>query len=178
MPKLPTRLAYSYCYFNSPIGQLALVAEDKSLVAVCLLSEELEFLKTSWGGNWNPNMNGVLDQTVKQLSEYFAGMRTSFDLPLKFIGTAFQKRVWETLLTIPYGATKSYGDQAKLIGQPKAARAVGSANGKNLLAIIVPCHRIIGSNGGLGGYGGGLDRKRWLLALEEKSAKRLLMEKS
>lgn len=100
---------------------------------------------------------------LAQLREYFAGVRTRFDLPLAPRGTAFQRQVWETLRPIPYGATTSYGAVAASIGRPTASRAVGAANGRNPIAIVVPCHRVVGSTGALTGYGGGMDRKRWLL---------------
>ncbi len=101
-----------------------------------------------------------------QLAEYFAGERTGFDLPLRLTGTPFQVDVWEALRAIPYGETVSYGELARRIGRPAAVRAVGLANGRNPVSIVVPCHRVIGANGSLTGYGGGLDRKRHLLALE------------
>lgn len=101
-----------------------------------------------------------------QLRAYFVGKLRDFDLPLDFVGTEFQQQVWRGLLQIPYGQTRSYGEQARLLGRPTATRAVAAANGSNKIAIIVPCHRVIGSDGSLTGYGGGLDRKRWLLGLE------------
>jgi methylated-DNA-[protein]-cysteine S-methyltransferase len=103
---------------------------------------------------------------VRQLEEYFAGSRREFDLTLHLEGTPFQRRVWAALREIPYGATLSYGELARRIDKPKASRAVGLANGRNPISILVPCHRVIGTNGSLTGYGGGLDRKRWLLAHE------------
>jgi methylated-DNA-[protein]-cysteine S-methyltransferase len=112
----------------------------------------------------------VLARAAAQLTEYFAGTRTAFDLPLAPDGTEFQQGVWRVLATIPFGATWSYGDVARLIGQPTASRAVGAANGKNPIAIIVPCHRVIGASGALTGYGGGMDAKRWLLAHEGQQA--------
>jgi methylated-DNA-[protein]-cysteine S-methyltransferase len=105
-------------------------------------------------------------ETARQLGEYFAGERTAFDLPLRATGTAFEQRVWDELRDIPYGETTSYGAIARRLGHPRAARAVGRANGRNPLAIVVPCHRVIGASGALTGYAGGLDRKRALLALE------------
>jgi methylated-DNA-[protein]-cysteine S-methyltransferase len=105
---------------------------------------------------------------VDQLQAYFAGQRTAFDLQLELRGSEFQRRVWDALLTIPYGETRSYGEIAEQIGAAGAARAVGLANGRNPIAIIVPCHRVIGTGGGLTGYGGGLDRKRALLELERR----------
>src|ERR1700742_4477033 len=114
---------------------------------------------------WEPD-HDAFPEAVEQLHAYFAGGRTEFDLELNLVGTAFQRRVWAALLTIPYGETRSYGEIAQQIGSPGASRAVGLANGHNPIGIIVPCHRVIGSNGSLTGYGGGLDRKRALLALE------------
>jgi methylated-DNA-[protein]-cysteine S-methyltransferase len=108
----------------------------------------------------------VLKAAERQLGEYFAGNRNTFDLPLAAVGTPFQRRVWDALRKIPYGETISYGELARRVGQPTAARAVGLANGKNPISIVVPCHRVIGSSGKLIGYGGGLGRKQTLLALE------------
>jgi methylated-DNA-[protein]-cysteine S-methyltransferase len=108
----------------------------------------------------------VLAQTVRQLEEYFAGTRRDFDLELAPHGTAFQLAVWDALLAIPYGETTSYGEIARGVGRPNAVRAVGQANGRNPIAIVVPCHRVIGSDHSLTGYGGGIDRKRFLLGLE------------
>lgn len=111
---------------------------------------------------------GVLRKAVQQLEEYFSGKRTEFELPIKFTGTDFQIKVWEGLRTIPYGETRSYGEMAIQIGSPKAARAVGNANNKNQILILVPCHRVIGADGSLVGFGAGLDVKKYLLELEEK----------
>lgn len=108
----------------------------------------------------------VIEQATAQLDEYFAGVRRDFDVPLLFVGTEFQKKVWETLLTIPYGHTVSYGEMARLIGMSKAVRAVAAAIGANAISVIVPCHRVTGSNGVLTGYAGGLEAKRFLLELE------------
>jgi methylated-DNA-[protein]-cysteine S-methyltransferase len=112
----------------------------------------------------------VLAETARQLQEYFAGTRMRFDLPLALEGTSFQRRVWDALLEIPYGATCSYAELARRIGAPAAVRAAGSANGANPIAIVVPCHRVIATGGGLGGYGGGLDRKQCLLELERQAS--------
>jgi methylated-DNA-[protein]-cysteine S-methyltransferase len=111
----------------------------------------------------------LLRQAVRQLEEYFAGRRRAFDLPLDLRGTPFQVRVWEMLRTIPYGEISTYGDLARQLGRPGASRAVGAANGANPVAIVVPCHRVIGAGGALTGYGGGIERKRFLLALESLS---------
>jgi len=110
----------------------------------------------------------AFEDVVAQLEAYFAGELFDFDVPLRLDGTTFQRRVWNALREIPFGETASYGEIASRIGQPNASRAVGLANGRNPIAIIVPCHRVIGSNGSLTGYGGGLERKRWLLELEEQ----------
>ena len=115
---------------------------------------------------WQPN-DGAFTDAVAQLEAYFAGHRTDFELHLDLVGTSFQRRVWAALQTIPYGETRSYGEIAEQIGAPGASRAVGRANGHNPIGIIVPCHRVIGANGSLTGYGGGLDRKRALLDLEK-----------
>jgi len=111
--------------------------------------------------------NEIIDSTRIQLQEYFAGERTEFNLPITFDGTEFQKRTWRALLSIPYGQTRSYSEQAILIGNPKAVRAVGRTNGLNPIGIVVPCHRVIGKSGKLTGYAGGLDVKKFLLDLEE-----------
>ena len=108
----------------------------------------------------------VLARTREQLNEYFARTRTTFDLPLAPAGSAFERRVWDALRAIPYGSTVSYGELARRLGDPRATRAVGAANGKNAIPIIVPCHRVVGARGELTGFGGGLDRKRWLLEHE------------
>jgi methylated-DNA-[protein]-cysteine S-methyltransferase len=109
----------------------------------------------------------VLEKTRKQVNEYLSGNRKEFDIPLLMIGTDFQRRIWRALIRIPYGATSTYGRIAEDIGIPRAARAVGGATGANPISIIIPCHRVIGSNGGLVGYGGGLPLKKWLLGLEQ-----------
>ena len=146
---------------NSPVGPLTLAGKDGRLMHLRMVDQAHE---PSYGG-WERDDNGFSD-AVEQLEEYFAGERREFDLDLDLVGTTFQRRVWETLLTIPYGETSSYGQIAEQIGSPGASRAVGLANGRNPIGIIVPCHRVIGANGSLTGYGGGLERKRILLELE------------
>lgn len=116
-----------------------------------------------------PGETEVINQVKQELDEYFYGDRRKFDVPIGLIGSDFQKKVWHELIRIPAGTTYSYKELAEKIGRPTAVRAVGNANGKNQLAIIVPCHRVINSNGELGGYGGGIERKRWLLTHEGKS---------
>ena len=141
---------------SSPIGRLTLVASDHGLCAV------------DWGsaGRKRDIAGPVLDAAATQLEEYFAGTRREFDLPLDLRGTPFQLRAWRALAEIPYGSTVSYGEQAGRLGVPRAVRAIGAANGRNTLPIVLPCHRVIGADGSLTGYGGGLDVKRWLLAHE------------
>lgn len=143
---------------KTPIGELTLTATDTALTGVYFPGRSNV---RGRGGS-----NAILEQARQQLGEYFARARTSFDLPLDAAGTAFERRVWQLLRDIPYGTTTSYGDLARRLGEPRDARAVGAANGKNPIPIIVPCHRVIGANGDLTGFGGGLDRKRWLLEHE------------
>lgn len=116
--------------------------------------------------NWVQRLNPILEQTLAELSEYFEGKRREFDIPLAPRGSAFQKKVWNALLGVPYGSVCSYGDIARRIGEPTASRAVGHANGRNPIPIIVPCHRVVGTSGALTGYGGGLHVKEFLLGLE------------
>lgn len=145
---------------DSPIGVLELTSDGTALTEILFTNGELEPERRDL------DTDPVLQQAVQQLTEYFDGKRTDFDLPLSFAGTSFQKQVWSTLLEIPYAETWSYAELARRIGQPNASRAVGAANGQNPLPVIVPCHRVVGANGSLTGYGGGLDRKRTLLQLE------------
>jgi methylated-DNA-[protein]-cysteine S-methyltransferase len=147
---------------DSPVGTLTLAGKRGRLMHLRMVDQTYE---PSHNG-WEPDEEAFPD-AVEQLEAYFAGDRIDFDLDLNLVGTAFQRRVWEALLTIPYGETRSYGEIAQQIGSPTAFRAVGLANGHNPIGIIVPCHRVIGSNGSLTGYGGGIDRKRALLALEK-----------
>jgi methylated-DNA-[protein]-cysteine S-methyltransferase len=154
-----------YKIIKSPIGQLKLVASEKALVAILWEKDSprrvrLEELVTN-------NRHPVLVKTERQLGEYFAGKRKVFSIALDLHGTRFQKDVWEALLAIPFGETRSYGQLAKQLGNPRATRAVGAANGRNPVSIIVPCHRVIGSSGKLTGFAGGLDAKSHLLSLEE-----------
>lgn len=145
---------------NTPIGRLTLVANDHALVGVYMENYEVP--------QATAKTTPLLERAAKQLGEYFAGEREAFDLPLEPQGTAFQRAVWEALTRIPFGQTVSYAHIAKKIGRPNAVRAVGAANGSNPIALIIPCHRVIGSNGALTGYGGGLPRKRWLLGHENR----------
>jgi len=149
-----------YSTLTTPIGELLLVADpDGALTAVHLPGRH--------GSTDGLQRNdALLEPARRQLTEYFAGERTEFDLPLRPTGAPFQLRVWEKLATIPYGETVSYGEIARELGHPTASRAVGAANGRNPIAIVVPCHRVIGANGSLTGYAGGLEQKRALLDLE------------
>lgn len=156
---------------DSPVGPLTLVAADGALVGLHLAEQRHRPAEETLGSR-DP---GPFDGVTAQLQEYFDGRRTVFDVPLAPQGTPFQRRVWEALLEIPYGATVTYGHIADRIGRPTASRAVGLANGRNPIAIIVPCHRVVGASGDLTGYGGGLDRKRRLLDLERRDTGQLAL---
>jgi methylated-DNA-[protein]-cysteine S-methyltransferase len=149
-----------YTTVNSPVGELLLVGDETALRGLHFPNHRHPLL---------PGYRSAREQFAaarEQLEQYFAGERREFDLPLELDGPAFHRRVWEALLTIPYGETRSYGEIAAQVGDPGSARAVGFANGRNPIAIVVPCHRVIGADGSLTGYGGGLPRKRQLLDLE------------
>jgi methylated-DNA-[protein]-cysteine S-methyltransferase len=156
----------AHAVINSPVGPLTLLAVDGKLAGL-YMSEQRYPPAPGLFGEPDP---GSFADAAGQLAGYFDGTRTSFDLPLALNGTAFQVRVWTALQLVPFGATISYGQLADRIGRPSAARAVGMANGRNPISIIVPCHRVVGSDGSLTGYGGGLERKRYLLALERRIA--------
>ncbi|PTO80814.1 methylated-DNA--[protein]-cysteine S-methyltransferase [Vibrio splendidus] len=143
--------------YDAPIGKMIIVSNGVSIIEIDHINHEE--LITS-------NSDDLCQLATKQLDEYFVGKRTSFDLPLQPKGTDFQLKAWVALTTIPYGETISYGEQAKRMDNPKAVRAVGGANGKNPFSIVVPCHRVIGANGTLTGYTGGMNRKEWLLDFE------------
>jgi methylated-DNA-[protein]-cysteine S-methyltransferase len=155
--------ALSTTTLDSPVGELSLVASDRALVA---LVWRREAHPRAFESAAEQPEHPVLRETTRQLREYFAGKRRVFDIELDFRGTDFQRRVWSTLLTIPYGETRTYGQIAEQLGNPTAVRAVGAANGRNPISIIAPCHRVIGMNGDLTGFGGGLDAKAYLLTLE------------
>ena len=157
----PNDDAHWHATIDSPIGPLGLVATDNGLRAVSWRGDETT-VKLPDDMVEDPG-HPILRQTAQQLSEYFDGSRTGFDVPLDLRGTAFQEAAWRALGDIPYGSTRSYGEQAALIGRPKAVRAVGQANGRNPVPIVLPCHRVIGANGSLTGFGGGLDLKTQLL---------------
>jgi methylated-DNA-[protein]-cysteine S-methyltransferase len=155
----------------SPIGPLTLVAASGKLIGLYMDTQAHRPDPDVLGEAGDPRAQPFA-AAAEQLTEYFAGRRTEFDLPLAPAGTQFQRRVWAGLQAIPYGQTWSYGQLATKIGQPTAVRAVGLANGRNPIALVIPCHRVIGADGSLTGYGGGLDRKRFLLNLEEQAAAR------
>lgn len=157
-------MSYAYTTMKSPVGELKLVASDIGLAAVLWENDKpnrvpLKDLKEN-------AKHPVLVEAKKQLGEYFGGKRQSFTLKLDPRGTEFQKKVWKALGTIPFGETRSYGELARQIGSPSASRAVGAANGKNPISIVVPCHRVIGSSGKLTGFAGGMEAKACLLKLE------------
>ncbi len=154
---------------DTPVGPLTLQAGTRGLRRVMWLGEHAERLADDAhaAGGRNPAAEAVLAAAVTQLREYFAGTRHEFDLPLDPVGTPFQQQVWQVLRGIPYGETISYGEQARRLGDVRKSRAVGAANGKNPLGIIVPCHRVVGSDGKLTGFAGGLENKAWLLQLEQ-----------
>jgi methylated-DNA-[protein]-cysteine S-methyltransferase len=159
-----------YCYFDTPIGELLLAGEANSLSMIGFPKGAMRRdPEADWIYNEEP-----FENVRHQLAEYFAGERKDFDLPLSLAGTEFQVAVLDALQTIPYGETTSYGAIAKQIGRPRAVRAVGAANGRNPIPIIVPCHRVIGSSGDLTGFGGGLDTKAALLRLEAENSGGLL----
>jgi methylated-DNA-[protein]-cysteine S-methyltransferase len=155
-----------YKAMKSPVGELKLVAGDNRLIAILWENDNLR--RPQLGDAVENNAYPVLVEAERQLNDYFEGKRKAFSVPLDFRGTEFQKKVWAALLTIPFGETRSYGQIARQIKNPKAVRAVGAANGKNPISIITPCHRVIGSNGELTGFAGGLEAKARLLALEGK----------
>jgi methylated-DNA-[protein]-cysteine S-methyltransferase len=148
----------------SPVGELTLVASNDGLAAI--LWENDSPRRVPLDITTRDDAHPLLTETERQLNEYFAGRRKSFDLRLDFVGTEFQKKVWRALLTIPYGETRSYAQIAEQIGNPPAVRAVGAANGRNPISIVTPCHRVIGSNGTLTGFAGGMAAKALLLELE------------
>lgn len=162
-----------YDIIPSPLGDIVLIADDNHLYQISLTqnihsrySNRIAKAKKQPIAQWINTKNSITQKAATQLQQYFSGGRTSFDLPLGMIGTDFQQRVWRALLDIPFGETRSYLQIADTIGMPNAVRAVANANGANALPIIIPCHRVIGSNGRLTGYSGGLEKKEKLLAVE------------
>ena len=150
-----------YYYYDSPIGILEISTTEEELISILYVDEKRE----------NTEQPKILKEVIKQIQEYFNGERKEFDIKFKLKGTEFQEKVWNALTHIPYGETVSYKYIATKIGNEKAVRAVGNTNGRNVINIVVPCHRVIWSNKSLTGYGGGLDRKLWLLQHEEKFSK-------
>jgi methylated-DNA-[protein]-cysteine S-methyltransferase len=150
--------------FDSPVGVLTLTGEDGHLTGLHMADQR----HAPTGSDQWVRDDAAFDDVLGQLDAYFSGRITDFDVPVRMGGTEFQRRVWDGLTQIPYGETWSYAQLAERVGNPRACRAVGLANGRNPVAIIVPCHRVIGANGTLTGYGGGLDRKRWLLDHEAR----------
>ncbi|MFT3980541.1 MAG: methylated-DNA--[protein]-cysteine S-methyltransferase [Ferruginibacter sp.] len=156
-------------FYKSPIGAIRLVAEDDALTELFFVSTERSGVASDDDVLYNNAQSEVLKKTVQQLDDYFSGKNLSFDIPLnQSAGTPFQQKVWKELLNIRSGSTLSYLELSKRLGDVKAIRAVGTANGRNTVSIIVPCHRVIGSNGTLVGYGGDLWRKKWLLEHEAR----------
>ena len=158
------------CWMESPLGRIHLVADDEGLTGIYL---EDHARKPSFaaddGGGWR-----LLEAAREQLARWFEGERTDFDLPLRPRGTPFQMDVWRALSSIPFGETRTYAEIARTLGRPAAWRAVGAANARNPISIVVPCHRVVGASGALTGYAGGVDRKRWLLEHERVVAARFI----
>lgn len=160
-------MKYNYTVMKSSVGEITLVADNVSLRAIYWLNQKPDRVK--FPDLENNDSNHVLKSAVKQLKAYFSGTRREFDISLRPVGTVFQEEVWLALRSISYGETVSYSDIAKQIGRPKAVRAVGAAIGKNPLSIMIPCHRVIGANGKLIGFAGGLSTKEFLLNLENQT---------
>ncbi|GAA0634231.1 methylated-DNA--[protein]-cysteine S-methyltransferase [Kutzneria viridogrisea] len=155
---------------DSPVGELTLVADGQALIGLYFAGHGRTPRLTDLGPRVPGGADPVLAEAARQLREYFAGERTTFELELAPRGSEFEQKVWQLLTTIPYGQTRTYGQLAAELGDPRAAQAVGNANGWNPISILVPCHRVVGARGALTGYAGGVDRKRFLLELEEPSA--------
>lgn len=162
--------------YPTPLGDMLAVFSDDGLcllefVGQKRLDRELRQVQAARGGPVREGENALTARLGRQLEEYFAGQRQIFDVPVDLVGTPFQQSVWRALLAIPYGQTWSYAQEAAHIGRPTAVRAVANANGNNKISIVIPCHRVIGSDGTLTGYGGGLPRKEWLLDMEARAAR-------
>jgi AraC family transcriptional regulator of adaptative response/methylated-DNA-[protein]-cysteine methyltransferase len=160
--------------FETVLGPMIAIADEQALYLLEFmerrgLKREIEKLHSRYKATITPGKTNILDMIGAEITDYFAGKIKTFTTPIHFLGSPFQKMAWNQLQNIPYGETKSYAEQATSIGKPKSYRAVANANGANQLCIIVPCHRIINSNGALGGYGGGISRKKWLLEHEQKN---------
>jgi methylated-DNA-[protein]-cysteine S-methyltransferase len=165
-----------FCYVESPIGRLMLTSDGTALTGLYMnLYRNKPTKLPALGDDWIQNATiDPLPAATRQLKEYFAARRREFDLPLRMEGTEFQQCVWRELTKIPFGETRSYGQLAKRLNNPNGSRAVGLANGRNPIAIIVPCHRVIGADGSLTGFGGGIERKEWLLSHEGRPGTRAL----
>ena len=161
-----TATRYS-CTVASPVGPLTLVTDGTAIVELSWDGDRNDHQPSLARGAATDPTHPVLAQAVRELEEYFAGERRAFEVGVGAAGTEFQQRAWQVLRSIPYGETISYGEQARRLGNPRAVRAVGGANGRNPVGIIVPCHRVIGADGSLTGFGGGVDVKRWLLDHEQ-----------
>jgi methylated-DNA-[protein]-cysteine S-methyltransferase len=160
----PTAPAPEYCFIPSPVGELLLVADADALLGLYFAGcDHVPAAAQAWRLN---SEHAVLRLAEQQLRDYFAGARKTFSVPFRLVGTEFQQRVWQQIARIPFGATVSYSELAQRAGRPEAIRAAGTSTGRNPLSIIVPCHRVVGKNGGLHGFAGGLERKRQLLGLE------------
>jgi methylated-DNA-[protein]-cysteine S-methyltransferase len=166
-PSTRISMTHHFQFLSSPVGRLTLVANDHSLAAI--LWENDNPKQVPLGPLTENSGHAVLRETAHQLGEYFSGQRRTFSLPFDPIGTAFQKTVWAALGAVPFGETRSYAEIARAVGRPEAVRAVGAANGRNPLSIVVPCHRVIGAGGKLTGFAGGLAAKAYLLNLESKA---------
>lgn len=165
------RMGATHTVVDSPLGELTVVAEDGALTGVYFPDHRRRPAPETFGPRTDEGFEGF-EEVRRQLGEYFAGRRDRFDLPLAPKGDEFHQRVWKLLAEIPFGETRSYGELARQLGNASLAQAVGAANGRNPLSVIVPCHRVVGADGNLTGYAGGLDRKRFLLELEEPAAVR------
>jgi methylated-DNA-[protein]-cysteine S-methyltransferase len=161
-------MSAQHAIVESPIGPITLVSADGSLTGLYMEVAGHPPKEERLGQRVDVADDDVLVKAASQLESYFAGELTDFDLPVQLEGTGFQRTVWQSLRDIPYGQTISYGELARRIGQPSASRAVGLANGRNPVSIVVPCHRVVGANGSMTGYGGGIDRKVYLLGLEQR----------
>jgi methylated-DNA-[protein]-cysteine S-methyltransferase len=164
-------MSYAYKVIDSPVGKLMLVVHGSKLSAILWENDNPDRVRL--GPMNEEHDNSILAEAERQLNEYFAGKRNCFELELEFLGTEFQRKVWEALLTIPFGETRSYREIALQIGRPKAVRAMGAATGRNPISIVAPCHRVIGASGNLTGFAGGLGTKRLLLTLEASTAESL-----
>lgn len=162
--KNPSRKSCCFKTMKSPVGRLKLIASDQGLAAILWENDPPSRVRLNILAE--DQDHPVLLEAEKQLGEYFAGRRTSFDLQLDFAGTEFQQKVWQALLEIPFGETRTYGQIAQQLGNPNAMRAVGAANGRNPISIVAPCHRVIGADGSLTGFAGGLEVKEYLLGME------------